>query len=805
MTESRSHCSPTRCRARIAQSLALLTLLLAPLPGVVRSNPSDPTPVELALIPKQLPGGLERPLALRQQLAKALATRSSDDPPRTRNLRSDGTPLYSNRLLLENSPYLRQHAHNPVDWYPWGEDAFAAARALNRPILVSIGYSTCHWCHVMEEETFDDPDRVRFLNAHFIAIKVDRESRPDVDSIYMTAMHVLGQRGGWPLNVWLTPDGQPFYGGTYFPPEDRGGRRGFVSTLRAIQEAYSSTPERVVDQAQQLSERIADRLAGGPATATQIAPASVVDTAIATYAQRFDTEWGGIGSGTKFPSSLPLRLLLRRAATHGDSRAKDMAIRTLERMAQGGIHDQIGGGFHRYATERRWLIPHFEKMLYDNALVTLAYLDAAQLTGRDDFADVARTTLNYIEREMIAPGGAFFSATDADSPNEAGESEEGWFFTWTPSEIESIVGAKLAPTLITHYGVTQEGNLDGRNVLYRSTPAPEVEAQTPPTDAALEHARARLYEARAKRPPPLRDEKIIVAWNGLMISAFARAGFVFDEPRYVAHARSAANAILSHTDTDGRLHRIAMGGRFSGPAFVDDYAFLIAGLLDLYEAAREVRWMDAAIKLQAVLDRHYLDTQGGGYYRSASDGEKLLTREKPYDDGATPSGNSVAASNLLRLAEFTGNAQYAEQAEMLFSSAAEHLTQRPTSVSELLLALDAQHRPTQEIILILPSEGDAGRELIDALRRTYVANRIIAIVREGPEQDAHALRIPLLENKQALRGRATAYVCENRICALPTSDPAVLIEQITPGGKTQGKAPAHARANSAGVDYLRRQ
>ena len=716
-----------------------------------------------------LPGAPPLPDGVRAELARALATRPGGYVPRTKHRRADGSPIYTNRLLLEPSPYLQQHAHNPVNWFPWGDEAFAEAKRLNRPVLVSIGYSTCHWCHVMEEESFDDPETAAYLNAHFVAVKVDREARPDVDSVYMAATHALGQRGGWPLNVFVTPAREPFFAGTYFPPEDRGGRMGFPTLLRTVHEQYSTEPERVAGFAGRLADAVRQSLEGVSADASRVPAASTLTRAATSYAARVDPVWGGIGEQTKFPSTVPVRLLLRVHRRSGDERALRAATLTLEKMAAGGMRDHVGGGFHRYSTDPRWLVPHFEKMLYDNALLALAYLEAGHATGREDFTAVARDVLRYVAREMTSDGGAFYSATDADSASPEGHMEEGLFFTWTPAEIDAALGDERGRIARAWYGVTEAGDLEGRSVLRTWRDADAVAAELGIAPAALartvEDAREDLYRARAKRPPPLRDEKVLVAWNGLMISAFARAGLLLDDPDATARARRAAEFVLTRMRSDGRLRRVFQDGRASGPAFLEDYAFLIAGLLDLYEASPDPRWLREAIALQATLDRYYADELGGAYFKTADDHERLLAREKPSQDAAVPSGNSVAALNLLRLAEFTGDDAYRERVAMLFSAFYERITASPTTLPEMLVALDFHHDRAKEIVLVAPEgAGGGAAPLVDVVRSVYAPNRILAVVTEGPDLAAHAEVVPLVR-ASARSQAAPPPTCARTACA----------------------------------------
>ncbi|MBW2315864.1 MAG: thioredoxin domain-containing protein [Deltaproteobacteria bacterium] len=725
-------------------------------------------------VPKALPGATAFPTETHAALSRALASRPADWEPRTRHRAADGAPLYTNRLALEPSPYLQQHAHNPVNWYPWGDEAFEAARRLDRPVLVSIGYSTCHWCHVMEEESFDDVATARLLNERFIAVKVDREVRPDVDSIYMTALHALQGRGGWPLNMFLTPDRAPFYGGTYFPPVGSRNRPGFRQVLEQVSEAFATDRTALERDAATLSARVAKALSADTARESSIPDTSLLDRATRAIDASFDDTWGGHRGRTKFPATLPIRFLLRQHRRTGDARALEMATRTLERMAAGGLHDPIGGGFHRYATDTRWLVPHFEKMLYDNALLTLAYVEAWQATGRDDFADVARHTLDYLLREMTSPEGGFYSATDADSLGPDGEREEGRFFTWTPAEIEGVLGAQSGPAMSRFFGVTQRGHVEGRSVLHRALP------RGTPRPAGFERAVEALYAARASRPPPLRDEKILAAWNGLAISAFARASLALGEARYVDAARRAAGFVLSRMRPRGQLARSFANGRSEGSAFLEDHAFVIAGLIDLYEADADPRWLSEALALQGRLDAHYADAAGGGYFRTPDDGEALLAREKPNHDGAEPSGNSVAILNLLRLAELTTRDDYRTTALMALSAFRARLDAAPTALGEMLLAVDFLLDTPKEILIVRGADDAQAEGMLAPLRRTFCPNRVVSVVAAGSVEE-HVALVPILAGKRAIAGETTAYVCEHGVCAYPARDPETFARQLAPG------------------------
>jgi uncharacterized protein YyaL (SSP411 family) len=734
-----------------------------------RSRAPEPDPA--------LPGLGAPSAALTAKLRAALAARGPGYRPRTRHLGPGGEPRYTNRLILESSPYLLQHAHNPVSWYPWGEEAFARARREGKPIFLSIGYSTCHWCHVMEGESFEDEEIAATLNQRYVAIKVDREERPDVDAVYMSAVQALTGGGGWPMSVWLTPERTPFFGGTYFPPRDgvRGAARGFLTLLGELADLYRADPSRLQEQAQGLVAAVRGELEGrapAPLASTgQSAPleASVIPAVVHHLKRSFDSANGGLARAPKFPSSLPLRLLLRYHRRSGDAEALQMAALTLEKMAAGGMYDQIGGGFHRYATDVAWLVPHFEKMLYDNALLATAYLEAHQVTGRKDFARVVRETLDYVLGEMTAPSGAFHSATDADS-----EGEEGRFFVWTEPEIRAVLGGgRNATRFIDYYGVTSAGNFEGRNILHVPRPS---EAER----AALGAARAAMLAARARRIAPLRDEKVVAAWNGLMISAFASAGRVLDESRYAAAAARAADVLLTRMRPGGRLARSAKDGRTGPPGFLEDQAFVAAGLLDLYEASFDPRWLREALALAAETERLFADPERGGWFATAADHEQLLARERPSHDGATPSGTSVALLNALRIAAFTDDETWRAIADRALGALRPTLEERPLALTEALLALDLRTDAIRQVAIVWPEQAGppAAAPLLAVVRRTFLPSRALAGGAEGKEIGALGATVSFVAEKRALGGRATAYVCERGRCELPTGDPEVLARQL---------------------------
>lgn len=775
----RSDSASTRSRARrpgrrAALALGAVGLVVAALAGIDLAGrapaPSTPT---IALEP--LPGAGPFAPALQVRLERAAATVDAREPPRTRQRGADGTPRYTNRLILESSPYLLQHAHNPVDWYPWGDEAFARALIEHRPVLLSIGYSTCHWCHVMEEESFDDAEIAAYLNANYVAIKVDREERPDLDTTYMEAVLTLNGNGGWPMTVWLTPTRQPFYGATYIPARDgdRGTRVGFLTLLRQLRATYDENPLRVAQQADAVTERV--RALAAPPPGDTLPGADVLRRAFAEYAATFDDAHGGFGGAAKFPAPAALEFLLRYHRRSGDARALAMVTRTLEAMAAGGIHDHVGGGFHRYATDAAWEVPHFEKILADNAQLAMAYLDAYQVTRRQDFADVAREILDYVAREMTAPEGGFYTATDADS-----DGREGAFFVWTPAEIRDVLNPGMAAAVLAFYDVDERGNFDGATILHAPRPldtvAHELGSDPERLRFVLSEARRALYERRARRPRPRTDTKIVTAWNGLMISALARGGAILGVPKFIEDARAAARFLLDARGAEGRLPRSVTGGMPRGDAFLDDYADLAAGLLDLYEATFDPAWVRAALALHATLAARFWDAGQGGFFATADDVASTLARRKPDDDLPAPSGNAVAAESLLRLAEFTGDETPRRRAEDTVRALAPALGRAPTRAPRLLGVVDFLLDRAREIVIVNPGVGDDPRLVRTAYAR-FVPNRVLVVARED-ELAAQAALMPWLADKRALGGRSTAYVCTRGACELPTSDPAVLDRQL---------------------------
>ncbi|MBW1912941.1 MAG: thioredoxin domain-containing protein [Deltaproteobacteria bacterium] len=718
-----------------------------------------------------LPGIKKMDVRLMKEFEQVRKARGKGYKPRTRHLEPDGWATYTNRLFLESSPYLLQHAHNPVNWYPWGDEAFDTAEKLNRPVLVSIGYSTCHWCHVMEEE-------------NFIAIKVDREERPDIDAIYMSAVQAITGRGGWPLNVWLTHDRKPFYGGTYFPARDgdRGVRAGFLTVLKNLNEAFHSQQDKVTSSSQTITEMIQKEL--NQETGDHIPGVEIIHEVINLYKKRFDPVYGGISVAPKFPSSLPVRLLLRYSRRTGDGKALDMAEFTLKKMAAGGIYDQVAGGFHRYSTDEKWLVPHFEKMIYDNALLAVAYLEGFQVTGNSYFKQVVEGILNYVSKEMTSPEGAFYSATDADSLTPEGHREEGHYFTWTPNELEKVLGKEKFRIIKEYYAIDLTPDFEGRHILNIPKSPAEIAAQLGIPEHKLNtmvnESNELLYRERNSRPHPLRDEKILTAWNGLMISAYARAGRILVSPEYIDRAVQAADFVLDHLVINNRLYRSYSDNRAIYKAYLDDYAFFIAALIDLYEATQEVRWLDNALKLDTVLEEYYEDKENGGFFMTGTDQETLIAREKPGYDGAEPSGNSVAVMNLMRLYEFTTEQKFYKRAENTLRAFLGNPQSNHVALSEMLLALDFFLDISKEIIIVTLSENkEMAEPFLAELRKLFMPNAILIVVSEGKDMETLSTVIPAVKGKLALDGKTTAYVCEKGICKLPTVDPLTFLKQIS--------------------------
>ncbi len=713
-----------------------------------------------------LPGAKVFNPTLQKQLIRAFNQhKQAGIKPRTKHLTPADRPLYFNRLLLEPSPYLLQHAHNPVDWHPWGEEAFNRAKEEKKLILLSVGYSTCHWCHVMEEESFEDVEIAEFLNQRYIAIKVDRELRPDVDKLYMKAVQMMTGRGGWPMTVWLTPELKPVFGGTYFPARtgDRGNFVGFFELLKKIHEVYVKEPDKIKEQSQNIFEhllQIANRN-----KSPDLPKRAILDKALVLTQKRTDHTYGGLEGAPKFPSSFPLRFLIRVVARTG--KHQEILDKTLKGMFKGGIYDHLAGGFHRYSTDRQWLVPHFEKMLYDNALLSIVYLEAFQLTQERIYQEIAEGILEFVRREMMTPEGAFVSAIDADSIDQTGSRREGVAYTWTLDEIDTALDdQKEAKKVIDLFGITREGNYESRNVL--SLPTGDLNQLK---QSEWRNIRKRLLKQRSLRPQPLIDTKVITAWNGLMISAFAKAGRALNKPIYIELAQKAARQVFGNKSV--ALLKRAKNSKQA--AFLDDYAFMTAACLDLFEATGDPKWYQTALKLDLVVKEQFEDKEGNGLFHTRASTSEVLVREKPLRDGAIPAADSIHAENLIRLGMLTANQEYHTRAESIFKLHQESLERNPLGHTELLVALNSHYHPGFEIVIVHPN--DSTTDQMDSfLRRELLAGSIITPV--WPKFISN--RLPMIaRQKQALDGQTTVYVCRKGVCKAPARNVGELKKQVT--------------------------
>jgi uncharacterized protein len=694
--------------------------------------------------------------------------------------------LKPNRLIREKSPYLLQHAHNPVDWFPWGEEAFAEARKENKPIFLSIGYSTCHWCHVMEHESFENPEIAAILNRHFVSIKVDREERPDVDRVYMLFVQSTTGSGGWPMSVFVTPQLQPFFGGTYYPPEDRYGRPGFGTLLERLAGIWQQHQDKVIDQGRQFTDALNEALAKkGPLSADSVR-SEWLENAYRQIAAGFDPKEGGFGSAPKFPRPALFHFLLRYWARSGSNIALDMTLFTLRKMAAGGIYDHLGGGFHRYSVDERWHVPHFEKMLYDQAQLVSIYIEAYQITRDTLFAHIVDETLGYLMRDLAAPEGGFYSAEDADSlPSPAAsEKKEGAFYVWADSEIDAVLSPDESLVFRRSYGVEKAGNvradsdpqgeLSGQNVLFRQNDAELVAKLTGKSqsevDKLLASAREKLFRTRSQRPRPHLDDKIITAWNGLLLSALARAYQVFRNPTHLQHAQKTAD-FLRNQLYPGRLVRSYRQGASAVPGFAEDYAFLIQGLVDLYEADFDYQWLQWAIELQSEFDQRFADP-AGGYFNTEGSAADILFRLKDDHDGAEPSANSVAAMNLIRLSRILGRSDFESNARKVISSFQEMLGHHPSAMPQMLSAADALLADPLQVVVATRTPMDD--PLLRIAQLAYQPRRILLLAGEkGLVQ-----QVPELRGMDLIDGRSAAYVCRNFACELPITDPEALATKL---------------------------
>jgi len=691
--------------------------------------------------------------------------------------------IKQNRLAYEKSPYLLQHAENPVDWYTWGEEAFERAQNENKPVFLSIGYSTCHWCHVMAHESFEDAEVANLMNETFVSVKVDREERPDIDSVYMTVCQMMTGSGGWPLTIIMTPDKKPFFAGTYIPKETRFGRIGMLDLIPRISEIWSTRQSEVLSSADQVIASLQNTTL--KVSGEELGEA-VLHLAYEQLRDRFDEEHGGFGGAPKFPIPHNLFFLLRYWKRTGDQKALDMVEKTLQSMRLGGIYDHIGFGFHRYSTDNRWLVPHFEKMLYDQALLATAYLETFQATGKEEYARTAREIFTYVLRDMTAVDGGFYSAEDADS-----EGEEGKFYLWTNAEIEYSLSCYEGDLAVRLFNINANGNFTdeiagrktGRNILHLTNNieelAAELDISVPDLRARMEGIQKELFNYRNKRIHPHKDDKILTDWNGLMIAALAKGARILDEPGYTSAAKRAVDFILDKILTsEGRLLHRYRDGEAALPAHIDDYVFLIHGLLELHETTFEVGYLRKALMLNDHLLKHFWDEKNGGFYFTADDTEDLLVRQKDIYDGAIPSGNSIAMLNLLRLARITANSDLEEKAYRIGRAFSENVKQLPSAYTQLMIAVDFTVGPSYEVVIAGESYGSDTKQMVTAINRCFIPNKVLILhpsEEETPEIDEYA---PFARYYATRHGKATAYVCHDYNCQLPTTDINIMLELL---------------------------
>ncbi len=691
-----------------------------------------------------------------------------------------------NRLKDEKSPYLLQHADNPVDWYPWGDEAFEKARKEQKPILLSIGYSTCHWCHVMEHESFEDEEVAKLMNETFISIKVDREERPDIDNIYMTVCQMLSKGGcGWPLNVFMTPDKKPFFAATYIPKETRFGRAGMLDLVPRIKELWENDREKVLESAENITEAV---IKATDATESGESEDLTVSTLGAGYNQllgRYDEKNGGFGSSPKFPTPHNQLYLLRYWKRTGDEQALEMVEKTLEQMRRGGVYDHVGFGFHRYSTDPEWLLPHFEKMLYDQAMIAMAYIEAYQATGNKEYAETAREIFSYVMRDMTSEEGGFYSAEDADS-----EGEEGKFYVWEEEEIVEVLGKEDAELIIGTFNVTKTGNFSdeasgkktGANILHLKKPMAEIAASYDMSaqefSKRIQTLREKLFNVREKRVHPHKDDKILTDWNGLMIASMAKGGRVTGESQYTEAAKKAADFILSDMrKSDGTLLHRYRDGEAGIDSNIDDYSFFIWGLLELYESTFDIKYLQAAIELQNEMIEHFWDEKNSGFYFTSDSAEELIARQKEIYDGAIPSGNSVAMLNLLKIGRITGNAEFDKKAAELSSAFSNTIAQAPMAYTQFLCGLDFGIGPSYEVVVVGDPEKEDTKTMLRALSQDYSPNKVVLL--KGPGSESEITSIAEFTKGQAQKDeKATAYVCLDYVCKLPTTDVDKMLELL---------------------------
>lgn len=683
----------------------------------------------------------------------------------------------SNHLAKEKSPYLLQHADNPVDWRPWGPEALAKAAAENKPILLSIGYATCHWCHVMAHESFEDQEVAKLLNDKYIPIKVDREERPDIDQIYMAACQALTGQGGWPLTAFLTPEGKPFYVGTYFPKNVRYGRPGFIDVLTQLSAKWETEETVIRRAADQLTQALQDPVKsvrpGG------VSAAEAIQRGYAQLEKTFDGRWGGFGTAPKFPTPHYMTFLLRYHINTKDAKALEMVEKTLTAMRRGGIFDHIGLGFHRYSVDEKWLVPHFEKMLYDQALLAVGYTEAYQVTGKESFKRTADEILTYVIRDMTSDRGGFFAAEDADS-----DGREGLFYVWKPDEIKKVIGKEDGDLFCDYYGITHDGNFeDGCSIPHIHSPLRGVADKAGMTPDVfgdlLTKARQTLYTHREKRNHPLKDDKVLTAWNGLMIAAMAKASQAFDDGKYAEAASGAANFILDAMKTDdGRLLRRWRDGEAAHNGCLEDYAFMVWGLIELYEATFDIRHLEEAVFLTGKMIELFWDDQNGGFFFTGADGETLITRKKEVYDGAIPSGNSVAALNLLKLARMTGSLEFEEKADLTIKAFIDQAAQHPMAHTFFLSALDFSIGPTNEIVVAGALDDPDLKQMIKSIRRRFIFKKVVLLVPANDDIEKVKKLAEFTGSMNASKGEAAFYLCSGYACQTPLTDPLRVDEKL---------------------------
>ncbi|MDH4070356.1 MAG: thioredoxin domain-containing protein [Ignavibacteria bacterium] len=712
----------------------------------------------------------------------------------------------ANRLINEKSPYLLQHAFNPVDWYPWGEEAFARARQEEKPIFLSVGYSTCHWCHVMEHESFENDSIAAMMNEYFICIKVDREERPDIDKVYMTALQGMGQGGGWPMSMFLTPDLKPFYGGTYFPPENRYGRIGFPELLNRIHTVWTNQREKIIESSDGLTEYLRQSAAGGEPTALAV---GIADSCFRQIEGTYDAEFGGFGAGPKFPRPVVFSFLSRHHIRTGNAKALEIMEKSLMMMARGGVYDHIGGGFHRYSVDGQWRVPHFEKMLYDQAQLAIAYLELYQLTGNDAYATVVHEILEYVIRDMTDPAGGFYSAEDADSPfpENPEEKGEGAFYVWTQDELKSVLTDEEFAAASVYFGIRPDGNaladpqneFTGKNILFVPESPQTIASRLgiTPTELSsrIDQARKKLLTTRDGRPHPHLDDKILTSWNGMMISAFARASRILGEEGYRSAAERSARFIMEklYDQESGLLMRRFRDGEAAFDANLEDYSLLGQGFLDLYEATFDLDWLDRSIHLaQQVVDRFH-DQEGGGFYDTSGNDSTVLVRMKEMYDGAEPTGNSVATGLLLKLADMTDNDHWRGIATESLTAAARVLNQQPSVMPQMVIALDFSVAKMTQILIVGKKDEPGVASFLSAIDKNMLPASLTMLIEDPGPSSLTARFLPFAGKLTRIDNKPTVYLCRDYVCQLPTTEPEVFENLLREGTVAEPNAGGNGR------------